>query len=140
MAETSTTITKNSNSKSSMPATQTDTDATAAGLLLKMQEMFDPTQQREFMRGEVFAAVEQGKITFADFKSIMAAGQAEKKLDPFKSTPYVRELERDLMSVFVKETGTESLIEQLVDGSASAIFAGDIDEAAATISTRACCF
>ena len=117
-----------------------DTDATAAGLLLKMQEMFDPTQQREFMRGEVFAAVEQGKITFADFKSIMAAGQAEKKLDPFKETRYVRDTERDIMSVFVKETGTESLIEQLVDGSASAIFAGDIDEAAATISLRGLLF
>ena len=117
-----------------------DTDATAAGLLLKMQEMFDPTQQREFMRGEVFAAVEQGKITFADFKSIMAAGQAEKKLDPFKETRYVRDTERDIMSVFVKETGTESLIEQLVDGSASAIFAGDIDEAAATIALRGLLF
>ena len=117
-----------------------DTDATAAGLLLKMQETYDPTQQRELLRGEVFTAVEEGKITFADFKSIMAAGQAEKKLDPFKSTRYVRELERDLMSVFVKETGTESLIEQLVDGSASAIFAGDIDEAAATISLRGLLF
>lgn len=116
-----------------------DTDATAAGLLIKMQEMFDPTQQREFMRGEVFTAVEQGKITFADFKSIMAAGQAEKKLDPFKETRYVRDTERDIMSVFVKETGTESIVES-IGGEFSVLLGGDIDEAAARLKLRSLLF
>ena len=120
--------------------TNADTDATAAGLVLQMLELYDPIDQRNFMRGEVKAAVDQGKITFADFKSILAARDSEQKLAPFKTSRYVRELERDLMQVFVKETGTESLIEQLVDGSASAIFAGDIDEAAATISLRGLLF
>ncbi|MBN30339.1 MAG: hypothetical protein CMB34_06725 [Euryarchaeota archaeon] len=116
-----------------------DTDATAAGLLLKMQELFDPTQQREFMRGEVFTAVEQGKITFADFKSIMAAAEAEKKLDAFKETRYLKELEKDIAQTFVARTGTESVVENL-DGVLSVLLGGDIDEAAARLKLRSLLF
>ena len=119
--------------------TNADTDATAAGLVLKMMELYDPVAQREFMRGEVKAAVDQGKISFADFKSILAARDSEQKLAPFKTSRYVRETEKDIAQTFVARTGTESIVES-IGGELSVLLGGDIDEAAARLKLRSLLF